>query len=75
MTKLLDAAVEAARKLPAERQDEIARVVLHLAASEEEPEPIAAAHLPAVLEGLAQARRREFATDEDVEAAFRRFDA
>ena len=75
MTKLLDAAVEAARKLPAESQDEIARVVLHLAASEEEPEPIAAAHLPAVLEGLAQARRREFATDEEVEAAFRRFDA
>jgi hypothetical protein len=75
MTKLLDAAVEAARKLPAESQDEIARVVLHLAASEEEPEPIAATHLPAVLEGLAQARRREFATDEEVEAAFRRFDA
>ena len=75
MTKLLDAAVEAARKLSAESQDEIARVVLRLAASEEEPEPIAAAHLAAVLEGLAQARRREFATDEDAEAAFRRFGA
>ena len=74
MTKLLDAAVEAARKLPAESQDEIARVVLHLATGEEEPEPIAAAHLLAVLEGLAQARRREFATDDEVEAAFRRFD-
>ena len=75
MTKLLDAAVEAARKLPAESQDEIARVVLHLAASEEEPEPIAAAHLPAVLEGLAQARRREFATETRRSRQLCRFDA
>jgi hypothetical protein len=30
-------------------------------------------HLPAVLEGLTQAKRREFATDAEVEAAFRRF--
>jgi len=27
-----------------------------------------------VLEGLAQAKRRELATDDEVEAAFRRFD-
>jgi len=33
-----------------------------------------AVHLPAVLEGLAQAKRRQFASDEEVEAAFRRFD-
>jgi hypothetical protein len=32
------------------------------------------AHLPAVLEGLAQATRRELATDAEIEAAFRRFD-
>jgi hypothetical protein len=32
------------------------------------------AHLPAVLEGLAHAKRREFVTDDEVEAAFRRFD-
>jgi len=31
-------------------------------------------HLQAVLEGLALARRREFASDEEVEAALRRFD-
>jgi len=30
--------------------------------------------LPDVLESLARARRREFATDAEVEAAFRRFD-
>jgi hypothetical protein len=37
-------------------------------------EPIDPAHLAAVLEGLTQAKRREFATDDEVEAAFRRFD-
>jgi hypothetical protein len=37
------------------------------------PEEIDPAHLPGVLEGLAQAKRKEFATDAEVEAAFRRF--
>ncbi|MBV8736173.1 MAG: hypothetical protein JO007_02735, partial [Alphaproteobacteria bacterium] len=46
--------------------------ILHLAGSEVEAEPIDPAHLTAVLEGLAQAKRREFATDDEVEAAFRR---
>jgi hypothetical protein len=74
MTKLLQQALEAVQRLPSESQDEIARTMLHLAASDEEPEEIDPAHLPAVLEGLAQSRRREFASDADVEAAFRRFD-
>jgi hypothetical protein len=73
MTKLLEQALEAVRRLPAENQDEIARAMLHLA-RDPEPEPIDPAHLSAVLEGLAQAKRREFATDAEVEAAFRRFD-
>ena len=74
MTKLLDQALEAVRGLPSEGQDEIARTMLRLAAGGGEPEPVDPAHLPAVLEGLAQARRNEFATDAEVEAAFRRFD-
>jgi hypothetical protein len=39
-----------------------------------ELEEIDPAHLPGVLEGLAQAKRREFSSDEEVETAFRRFD-
>ncbi len=73
MTKLLDKALEAVRRLPADEQDEIARTILHIAAAGN-PEPIDPVHLPAVLEGLAQARRREFASDAEVEAAFRRFE-
>ena len=73
MTKLLEKALEAVRRLPADAQDEIARAMLHLA-DEGEPEDVDPAHLPAVLEGLAQARRGEFASDSEIEAALRRFE-
>jgi hypothetical protein len=74
MTKLLEHALEAVRRLPPDTQDEIARAMLHLATGDGEPEQVDAAHLPAVLEGLAQANRRQFASDAEVEGAFRRFD-
>ena len=74
MTKLLQKALDAVRRLPPENQDEIARAMLALARDESEPEDIDPAHLPDVLEGLAQARRRDFASDAEVEAAFRRFE-
>lgn len=75
MSKLLDKALELVRRLPAESQDEIARAMINLAAADGEPEQIDPAHLSTVLQGLAQAKRREFATDEEIEAAFRRFDS
>jgi hypothetical protein len=73
MTKLLEKALEAVRRLPPDSQDEIALAMLTLSGNEGEPEEVAAAHLPAILEGLAQAKRREFAADAEIEAAFRRF--
>jgi hypothetical protein len=74
MTKFREQAIEATGRLPADPQDDIARPILHLAGSKVEVEPIDPVHLAAVLEGLAQAQRREFATDGEVEAASRRFD-
>jgi hypothetical protein len=74
MTKLLEKALEAVRRLPPDSQDEIALAMLTLSGNEGEPEEVVAAHLPAILEGLAQAKRCEFAADADIEAAFRRFD-
>ena len=65
MSKLLKQAIEAVRRLPPDTQDDIARTGV---------EPVDPAHLAAVLEGLAQTKRREFATDDEVEAASRRFD-
>jgi DNA-binding transcriptional regulator YdaS (Cro superfamily) len=74
MTKLLEKAIEAVRRLPPENQDEIALAMLGLSGHEEEPEEVNPMHLAAVLEGLGQAERRQFATDAEVEAAFRRFE-
>ena len=75
MTKLLDQAVDTVRRLPPDNQDQIARAMLSLAQSGDgEVEGIDPAHLADVLEGLAQARRREFASDAEVAAAFGRFD-
>ena len=75
MTKLLEKALEAVRKLSSAEQDEIARAMLQFADNDGEPEPIDPAHLPAVLNGLAQARRGEFASDKEIEAVFRRFES
>ena len=74
MTKLLDKALEAVRRLSPSEQDEIARTLLQLVGEAGEPETVPPEHLAAVLEGLAQANRREFSSDAEVEAAFRRFD-
>jgi hypothetical protein len=74
MTKLLEKALEAVRRLPPESQDDIALAMLTLIGSEGGPEEIDPAHLPAVLEGLAQAKRRQFASEAEIEAAFRRFE-
>jgi hypothetical protein len=40
MTKLLDQALEAARSLPPDAQDDIARVVLRLAGMDDEASPV-----------------------------------
>jgi len=74
MTKLLEKALEVVRRLSPDSQDEIARAILMLSGNEGELEEVDPAHLPALLAGLAQAERREFASDEDIEAAFRRFE-
>ncbi|PJG56774.1 hypothetical protein CVM73_04305 [Bradyrhizobium forestalis] len=74
MTKLLEKALKAVRQLPADSQDEIARAMLALTGNGGEPEEVDSGHLPAVLEGLAQANLRQFASDAEVEAAFRRFE-
>ncbi len=74
MSKLLEQAIDAVRALPTDAQDDIAHAMLTLAGNVEEPEPIDLAHLPSILEGLAQAKRREFVAPAQVEAAFRRFD-
>ncbi len=74
MPSRIDQAIEALRNLSPARHEELAGYICQLAADEREPEQIDPAHLPAVLEGLAQLKRGERATPEKVEAAFRSFD-
>jgi hypothetical protein len=75
MTNLLKKAVEAVEQLPPDNQDRIARIMLTLAGQNDAPEDIDPDHLAGVIEGLAQARRGEFASDAEVAAAFRLFGA
>jgi hypothetical protein len=71
MTKLLDQALEVARSLPSDAQDDIARVVLQLAGRDDAP-PIAlsAGERSAIAKSKDAAARGEFASDEQVRATW-----
>jgi hypothetical protein len=71
MTKLLDQALEAARRLPVAAQDDIARIVLQLVGADNEgPMPLTPEEQAAIAESKAAATRGEFATDEQVRATW-----
>jgi hypothetical protein len=71
MTKLLDQALEAARNLPTNAQDDIARVVLRLTGADDEPPvPLTPEEQTAIAASKAAAARGEFATDEQVRAVW-----
>ena len=71
MTKLLDQAVEAARSLPPDAQDDIAHVVLRLTGADDEPPvPLTPDEQAAITASKAAAARGEFATDEQVRAVW-----
>ena len=72
MTKLLDQAIAKVRALPEADQDEAAELLLMLAAKNTEPAPLDDETRAAIREGMAQARRGEFASDEETAAFFRR---
>jgi hypothetical protein len=67
MTKLLEQALEAARNLPSDVQDDIARVVLQLAGADDSPPvPLTNDERAAIARSKEAAARGEFATDEQV---------
>jgi hypothetical protein len=69
MTKLLEQAVEAARRLPPESQDEIARIMLQLAGAELAV-PLTDDERAALARSKAAAQLGEFASDQEVRAAW-----
>jgi hypothetical protein len=71
MTKLLEQAIEIARRLPPSDQDDIARVIMLLAGADESPPtPLTPDERRAVAKSKAAAARGEFATDEEVRAVW-----
>jgi hypothetical protein len=74
MIKLLAKALEAVRRLSLDSQDKAALAMPSFSGNECDPEEVDPIHLPAVLEGLSQAKRRQFVTDAEVSAVFCRFE-
>ena len=71
MTKLLEQAIEAARRLPPNEQDDIARAIIQLAgAGAAAPIPLTPDERAAIDKSKAAAARGEFATDEEVRAVW-----
>ena len=71
MTKLLDEAVEAVRRLPSDDQDDIARAIMQLAGSDlAAPVVLSPKEREAIARSKAAAERGEFATDEQVRAVW-----
>jgi hypothetical protein len=71
MTKLLDEAVEAVRRLPSDEQDDIARAIMQLAGTDlAAPIVLSLEERKAIARSKAAASRGEFATDEQVQAVW-----
>ena len=72
MNKVLEDAIEKVRKLPEDRQAYVAEVLEQIAAAGSDPFIVPEAHRVAVLEGLGQAERGEFVSDEEMAALWKK---
>lgn len=69
MTRLLEMAIEAARQLSPREQDELARTIMEIVqGGEEDVYVLSDEERAAIEEGLAEADRGEFVTEEDLRA-------
>jgi hypothetical protein len=73
MTKLFERAVETVRGLPAETQDELARLLLQLAGEDQPIVQLTAEEEASLEESIQQTERGEFATDEEVRAIWAKY--
>jgi predicted transcriptional regulator len=72
MTRMLDEAIEKVRELPDSAQDEAAEMLFSVAAKQGGPIRIDDDTRAAIQEGMAQARRGEFVSEDDMAAFFER---
>ena len=73
MTELLDRAVETAKTLPPEAQDDLARMMLSAAGQSFDLYRLTEDDIEAVARSRAAAARGEFATDEQVRAMWAKY--
>ena len=74
MTRLLDLAIAEVRKLSALDQDETAEMLLWSIETRSGSLSLDSETIAAIDEGLAQAKRGEFASDAEIEALWKRSD-
>ena len=72
MMKILEEAIEKIRKLPEDRQAYAAEVLEQIAASGSDVFAVPDDHRAAVLGGLGQAERGDFASDEEMAALWKK---
>lgn len=72
MTKLLERALDTARRLSSSEQDEIARAILALAGSNSELVALSDSERAAIAQSKAAAANSEFATEAEVKAVWAR---
>jgi len=72
MIKVLEEAIEKVKKLPEDRQVYVAEVLEQIAAAGSDVFDVPDGHRAAVLEGLGQAERGEFASDEEMAALWKK---
>lgn len=72
MTKVLEDVIEKVRRLPEDRQAYVAEVLEQIVANDGDLFVVPEEHRAAVLEGLEQAERGEFATDREMAAIWKK---
>jgi len=72
MTKVLEDVIEKVRRLPEDRQAYVAEVLEQIVANDGDLFVVPEEHRAAVLEGLEEAERGEFATDQEMAALWKK---
>jgi predicted transcriptional regulator len=73
MKSEIDAVLDRVRTWPPERQEDAVRVLLEMEAQGTRVHQLSEDELAAIEEGMGEARRGEFASDEEVAALFNRY--
>ncbi len=72
MTKVLEDAIEKVRRLPEDRHADVAEILEQIVAFGSEPFIVPESHRAAVFQGLAEAERGEYVSDNDIAALWKK---